>query len=123
MPRVLVVADESWVLNQVHAALNGSDFDLVDHADPTTIATAVDGTDIVVVDLQVANMGGMAVARAMKAIPADDGPIPVVILLDRTADEFLARRAGAETWVVKPFTSRQLRNAIAAAIAVRGAAE
>ncbi len=36
----------------------------------------------------------------------------VVLLLDRTADEFLARRSAADGWVVKPFTPQQLRAAI-----------
>ena len=33
------------------------------------------------------------------------------MLLDRTADVFLARRAGAEGWLVKPLDARRLRKA------------
>jgi hypothetical protein len=35
-----------------------------------------------------------------------------VILLDRTVDGFLAKRAGADAWVVKPFTDHELRTAV-----------
>ena len=64
-------------------------------------------------------MGGMAVSRALREAEFA-GEIPattVVLLLDRTADEFLAGRAAADAWVVKPFTPQQLRAAIAAATA------
>jgi DNA-binding response OmpR family regulator len=66
----------------------------------------------VIVDLQVRNMGGMAVVRDIRAtVPADVTP-RLVILLDRTVDGFLAKRAGADAWVVKPFTDHALRQAL-----------
>jgi DNA-binding response OmpR family regulator len=37
----------------------------------------------------------------------------LVMLLDREADVFLARRAGADAAVVKPFDAEELRTAIA----------
>jgi len=121
MTRVLVVADEAWARNDVHAALTSPNFELVDHEDPATAAgTAVDhNVDAVVVDLQVAAMGGMAVARSVRESATVHGsvPIPVVLLLDRSADEFLAGRSGAAGWVVKPFTARQLRGAVEDALA------
>lgn len=120
MTRVLVVADAAWTRNDVHAALTSPDFELVDHADPTTVATtvAVGDVDAVVVDLQVAAMGGMAVARSVRenATVRGSDPIPVVLLLDREADKFLAGRSSAATWVVKPFTAHQLRNAVEGAL-------
>jgi CheY-like chemotaxis protein len=38
----------------------------------------------------------------------------LVILLDREVDGFLAKRAGADAWVVKPFSDHDLRQAVAA---------
>ena len=38
--------------------------------------------------------------------------IPVLMLLDRRADVFLARRSGAEGWVVKPMDPIRLRRAV-----------
>lgn len=119
MSIVLVVADEPWVRNEVHAALTEPDHTLVDHVDPTTVAETVATTevDVVVVDLQVGSMGGMAVTRSVRQRAAQDGTpaIPVVILLDRSADAFLAKRAGAAGWIAKPFTSHELRTTLAAA--------
>ena len=64
-------------------------------------------------------MGGMAVARELhqQAGLNDTTALPVVLLLDRAADSFLAKRAGVAGWVVKPFTSHDLRTAVENAIA------
>jgi DNA-binding response OmpR family regulator len=120
MAKILVVADVAWVVNEVHAALTDPAHELVDHRDPATAAdTALDEfVDVVVVDLQVGAMGGMAVTRSVRdaTATADDPGMPVVLLLDRSADVFLARRAGAAAWVVKPFTSQEMETAVSQAL-------
>ena len=121
MTRVLVVADEAWARNDVHAALTTPDYELTDHEDPATVAgTVADGDfDAVVVDLQVSSMGGMAVTRSVRennTVRGNDDT-PVVLLLDRAADQFLAGRSGAAAWVVKPFTAQELRGAVDGALA------
>jgi len=118
MTRILVVTDADWVRNDVHAALSVGDNELIDQTDPAATAAMAFArdVDVVIVDLQVGAMGGMAVTRAMKDAGIDSHAIPVVMLLDRGADTFLAGRAGADGWVVKPFTARQLRDAMTGAI-------
>jgi len=111
MSRVLVVADDPWVVSEVHAALSIGNNELVVHSDPATaaIATGEESVNVAVVDLQVASMGGMAVTRSILDLKE---PVPVVLLLDREADTFLAGRSGATAWVVKPFTASVLRAAV-----------
>ena len=87
--------------------------------DPTQSGANVAETDpdVVIVDLQVKNMGGMAVVREIKAsLEGEDLP-RLVILLDREVDGFLAKRAGADAWVVKPFSAHELRVALGVATA------
>ena len=124
MTTILVVADEPWVRNEVRAALTDPAYVLIDHTDPfTTAQQAIDSeADAVVVDLQVGSMGGMAVTRAVRHATSDgsDPGMPVVMLLDRQADEFLAKRAGAAGWVTKPFTSYELGEALAAVAGLTG---
>lgn len=112
MTTILVVTDEPWVRNEVHAGLTSPDYTLIDHSEPATAAAVArdQAVDVVVVDMQVGSMGGMAITRAVRHVTgsvASKG-IPVVMLLDREADAFLAGRAGADAWVAKPFTSREL---------------
>ena len=112
MSRVLVVTDDSWVRNEVHAALSIGANELIDHDDPATAAATAtaESVDAAIVDLQVASMGGMAVTRSVRE---NEHPVPVIILLDREADTFLAGRSGATAWITKPFTASALRSAVA----------
>ena len=120
MPRILVVADTQWVINDVISALSLPGFEVTQHDDPRTLVAAVveQRPDVVAVDLQVGTMGGMAMTRAIKdAVEAGELPqVPVVLLLDRVADGFLAKRAAANSWLVKPFSPHQLREAVDAAV-------
>ena len=120
MPRVLLVADAPWAVNEVRATLTGADIVLDDHSDPATVATTVSGGeyDAVIVDLQVGSMGGMAITRAVREAESIGGAprVPVILLLDRGADVFLARRAGAAAWVTKPFTSHDINGALSLAL-------
>ncbi|MDH3259872.1 MAG: response regulator [Acidimicrobiia bacterium] len=119
--KVLLVADAAWIRNEAMAALSDPGTFIRDVADPRRAVQAASEfePDVVLVDLQVGSMGGMAMARALREAEfAGDIPVTsIVLLLDRTADEFLAGRAAADAWVVKPFTPQQLRAAIASATA------
>ena len=108
--RVLLVSDASWVRNQVRAALSGA-AEIVEVTDPHQVEAAAPGTDAALVDMQVGSMGGMAITRILKGMEPVTGPI--VLLLDRSADAFLAKRAGADGWLEKPFSAQALRAAIA----------
>jgi len=70
--------------------------------------------DLVVVDLQMGSMGGMAVCMDLRLEESGGRAphVPVLMLLDRRADVFLARRAGAEGWVVKPLDALRLNRAV-----------
>ncbi|MDH3499602.1 MAG: response regulator [Acidimicrobiia bacterium] len=116
MARVLLVTDASWVRNQTMAALGGPDNEIIEVADPRAALDHADDSDpgIAIVDLQVGSMGGMAVTRSLKdgAMAGDIGTIPILLLLDRSADSFLAKRAGADAWLIKPFAAQDLRAAV-----------
>jgi DNA-binding response OmpR family regulator len=75
--------------------------------------------DLVVVDMQMGNMGGMAVCHEL-LLEASYGSlesVPVLMLLDRRPDVFLARRSGADGWLVKPLDPIRLRRAVDALLA------
>jgi len=73
-----------------------------------------DAPDLVILDLQIGNMGGMAVCLDLRL---EEGAgrlphVPVLMLLDRRADVFLARRSDAEGWLVKPLDPIRLGKAV-----------
>lgn len=114
MAEILVVADEPWVVNDLQAALADQRYVLRHLDDPRKVAEEVtaDPPDVVICDLQVGSMGGMAVAREVRAAFGNGEAPPVVLLLDRDADAFLAGRSGAAAWLRKPFSASSLRRAI-----------
>ena len=120
MPLALVIADAEWVVNDVLASLPWGDWEVEVLDEPTQSAAKVAEVDpdIVIIDLQVRNMGGMAVVREIKASLEGEERPRLVILLDREVDGFLAKRAGADAWVVKPFSAQELRVAFEAATPV-----
>ncbi|HEY5891205.1 MAG TPA: response regulator [Acidimicrobiia bacterium] len=110
----LIVADSSWVVNQVRTALAVDPWEIVVNSDPRTAADEVAELepDVVLIDMQIGSMGGMAVARAIRA-ESQNKPAPrMVLLLDRSADRFLAKRALVDASVIKPFDAAELRDAI-----------
>jgi len=75
--------------------------------------------DLVIVDMQMGNMGGMATTLELR-LEASYGKlahVPVLMLLDRRPDVFLARRSGAEGWLVKPLDPIRLRRSVTALLA------
>ncbi len=116
MRTILVVADTEWVRNDVRAALSLPGYSLHDHDDPRTLTDAVTELrpDVAIIDMQVGVMGGMAMARALKeaSLATDFPELPVILLLDRSIDSFIAKRAAADAWVTKPFDAAELRTAV-----------
>ena len=62
------------------------------------------------------NMGGMAVCLELRLEESYGNlpHVPVLMLLDRRPDVFLAKRSGAEGWVVKPLDPMRIRRAATA---------
>jgi DNA-binding response OmpR family regulator len=112
---ILVAAEAQWVREQVRAAFVGPGQGVVEVSRGQDVFAAVAEhlPDLVILDLQIANMGGIAVAIDLRLeesagrLPA----VPILLLLDREADRFLARRADVDDQLVKPFDAGTLRRA------------
>ncbi|MFH1329105.1 MAG: response regulator [Actinomycetota bacterium] len=116
MREILLVADVPWVADAVRAGLGGADYHLNTTDDPSAVAAWWQEHEpaVVLVDFQVGSRGGMAVVRDLRAASHAAGvtPPPTVLLLDRAVDAFLARRAGADAWIRKPFGGFALRRLV-----------
>jgi CheY-like chemotaxis protein len=114
---ILVASDAPTLRKEVEAVISGPDIEVRSvTTGPEVIAFVTDeDPDLVIVDMQMGNMGGMAVCLELRLQESYDAldHIPVLMLLDRRPDVFLARRSGAEGWLVKPLDPLRLRKAVA----------
>jgi DNA-binding response OmpR family regulator len=62
---------------------------------------------VVVVDIQTGSAGGYGLARDMRADPKY-ATTPILMLLERQQDGWLARQAGASVWRTKPVEISEL---------------
>jgi DNA-binding response OmpR family regulator len=113
---ILVASDAPTLRREVEAVISGPDFEVESvTSGPEVVAFVADESpDLVIVDMQMGNMGGMAVCLELRLQESYDAVdhIPVLMLLDRRPDVFLARRSGAEGWLVKPLDPLRLRRAV-----------
>jgi DNA-binding response OmpR family regulator len=121
VPEVLVASDARWVHDEVGAVLSGPGFSVRHVNAGTDVLPAVLAreTDLVILDLQIGNMGAMATCLDLRLEESGGrlDHVPVLMLLDRRPDVFLARRSEAEGWLVKPLDPIRLRKAIRALLA------
>lgn len=106
--RVLVVDDEPMVREVVTRYLERDGF-AVTTASTGTEALALVGQstpDLVVLDLMLPGVGGMEILSRLRAM----GDVPVILLTARVeeADRVLGLELGADDYVVKPFSPREL---------------
>ena len=113
--KILVAADARWVREMVRSAFVGPGQEVLEVTHGQDVRGAVKELepDLVVLDLQIGNMGGIAVAIDLR-LEESAGRVPgtlILLLLDREADHFLAKRADADATLVKPVDAGTLRRA------------
>ena len=121
VPRVIIAADSRSVLNDLRAVLDDGETEIVEISNGADVREAVadDETDLVIADFQVGNMGAMAICLDLR-LEESGGRleyVPVLLLCDRRADVFLAKRSSADGYLVKPLDPIRLRKAITALLA------
>jgi DNA-binding response OmpR family regulator len=118
---ILLATDADWIVDEVTAALGGPDTSFTVCRDGRVVAGVVADRepDLAVLDLQVGSMGGMAIAMALR-LDESGGTlphVPIMMLLDRQADVFLAQRSAADGWLIKPLDPLRLKRAALAIMA------
>ena len=116
MSSILVAADAKWVRDLVKTACTRPGQRVIEVTRGQDVRDTVrrEQPDVVVLDMQIANMGGIAVSIDLR-LEGAAGRIPdvsILLLLDRVADRFLAKRADADAELVKPVDPATLRRVI-----------
>ncbi|MEX1279581.1 MAG: response regulator transcription factor [Candidatus Sulfomarinibacteraceae bacterium] len=105
---VLLVEDEETLAESVQFALEVEGYEVTSVGDGRDAVTAV-GTrapDLVLLDLMLPGLSGLDVLRTIRR----DHQMPVIILTakDAEADKVLGLELGADDYVTKPFSMREL---------------
>ncbi|MDH2903303.1 MAG: response regulator [Actinomycetota bacterium] len=118
MAYVLLASDVPSLRKELRAMLEGPEIEIEEAASGPEVLEMVreGGIDLVVTDLQIGAMGGMAICLELRHDESylQGEPVAVLMLLDRRADVFLARRAGADGFLVKPLDPQRVRAAVRA---------
>jgi DNA-binding response OmpR family regulator len=116
VPNILVASDSAALREDVRSVLSGGDSVVTEVESGGAVAPAIlaNPPDLVILDLQIGSMGGMATCLDLRLEESADRlpHVSVLMLLDRRADVFLARRAAADGWVIKPLDPLRLRRAV-----------
>jgi DNA-binding response OmpR family regulator len=105
---VLVVDDQPEIVRILRDYLERAGFSVLTAADGAAaiVAARRDKPDLIVLDLTLPTMDGLDVARALRR----EGEVPIIMLTARTeeADRVSGLELGADDYVTKPFSPREV---------------
>jgi DNA-binding response OmpR family regulator len=106
--RVLVVDDDPTVSDVVRRYLERAGFAVDKAGDgPTALALAAERSpDLVVLDLMLPGMSGLEVCRRLRR--ESDVPVVMLTALGEESDRVVGFETGADDYVTKPFSPREL---------------
>src|ERR1039457_2117929 len=108
MTSVLIVDDEPAIVRLVRDYLERAGFEVTTagNGEEALQVFARSRPDLVILDLTLPRMDGLDVARAMRRA----GDVPIIMLTARTeeADRVAGLELGADDYVTKPFSAREI---------------
>ena len=124
VPRVLVVEDEQDIAALIKHALERSgdaQVDVVGSGDTALRAVSDQAPDLVILDLNLPVLSGTEVCRLLRGRP-DTASVPIIMLTARTSesDRVAGLDLGADDYVTKPFSLRELAARVRAVLRRRG---
>ena len=107
--RVLVVDDDAPVRRMLERSLAAAGFEVESASDGGAALAAAERRlpDLVVLDVAMPGMDGLAVSRRLRAKGADVG-ILMLTARDAVPDRVAGLEAGADDYLVKPFAAEEL---------------
>ena len=116
MPRILTVDDSAAMRQMVEVTLASAGYQVEQARDGREALklAAAQAFDLVITDVNMPEMDGLALVRELRALPAYRHT-PLLVLTTEAAGERKAegRQAGATGWLVKPFNPDRLLETVA----------
>ena len=117
MSIILIADDDRDILDLVAFKLSAAGHELITATDGATALTEARRAvpDIVVLDVAMPGMSGLDVCRELRA-DAMTTDVPVILLTarDQAADVEAGFDVGADAYIVKPFSPRELQDRVTA---------
>jgi DNA-binding response OmpR family regulator len=115
-PRILLVDDEQAILTLLSYPLGQDGYEVVRAADGVEALARFGESefDLVVLDVTMPHIDGLEVCRRMRA----SSPVPIIMLTAKTEeiDKVLGLELGADDYITKPFSIREFRSRVKAAL-------
>jgi two-component system phosphate regulon response regulator PhoB len=111
MPRVLIIEDETDLRELLQYNLKAAGYEVLVAVDGATgVALARDHRpDLVMLDIMLPDTSGLEVCRLIKSLPqARDTQVMMVTAKGEEIDRVVGFELGADDYVVKPFSTREL---------------
>ena len=120
MARIVVADDDPDIRDLVVFKLRqaGHDVEAVEDGAAAVATCQASPPDLVVLDVMMPGMGGLDATRALRLDPRL-ARVPVILLTARAQESDIEQGfgAGADDYVVKPFSPRELASRVAAVLA------
>ncbi len=115
MHNIIVVSDVPTIRQAIRQAIESTDISVREASSGQRMLDMIanEPPDLAILDMQVGSMGGIAIALEMR-LEESYGHlphIPILMLLDRRADVFLAKRIHVEGWILKPLDPIRIKKA------------
>ncbi|MBI5583630.1 MAG: response regulator [Deltaproteobacteria bacterium] len=111
MPKILIVEDDPDIREVLRFNLEKAGYHLVlaDDGEKALVLAHKHGPDLILLDLMLPGLDGLEVCRALKREPATE-PIPVIMVTAKgeEMDRVVGLELGADDYVVKPFSIREV---------------
>src|SRR5215217_1969212 len=115
-PRILLVDDEQPIQTLLSFPLQRDGYEVVQASDGReALARFAEQTfDLVVLDVMLPKMDGLEVCRRLRA----RSPVPIIMLTAKSEeiDKVLGLELGADDYITKPFSMREFRSRVKAAL-------
>ncbi len=113
--RVLVIDDDPHLSDVVARYLGRDGYDVtVCHDGREGLALALDGADLVVLDVMLPGLDGMSVLRQIRLV--NDVPVIMLTARGREDDRVRGLLLGADDYIPKPFSPRELAARVSAVL-------